>query len=77
MTKLEKLRLEHAKAKEKAQQWAEKAEELAGKITEEEKTVIHDMVTSANMTPEQLAELLHHIRNPDSSGEEGMYHEME
>ena len=76
MTKLDKLRNEQAKATEKARQWSQKAEELAQKITEEEKTVIHEMVTSANMTPEQLAELLAQM-NGNPSGEEGVHHEME
>lgn len=77
MTKLEKLRQEHAKAKEKAQAWAEKAEEIAGKITEEEKTVIHDMMTSANLTPEQLGQLLEQLRRGSGPGEEAMGYEME
>lgn len=77
MTKLEKLRQEHAKAKEKAQAWTEKAEEIAGKITEEEKTVIHDMMTSANLTPEQLGQLLEQLKRGVVPGEEEMYCEME
>lgn len=77
MTKLEKLRQEHAKAQEKARQWADRVEELAGKIVEEEKTVIHEMVTSANMTPEQLADLLERLRRGSAPGEEEMHHEMD
>ena len=74
MTKLDKLRNEHAKAMEKASQWSQKAEELAQKITEEEKTVIHEMVTSANMTPEQLAQLLAQL---NAAPYEEVQHEME
>ena len=74
MTKLEKLRNEHEKAMEKASQWSQKAEDLAQKITEEEKTVIHEMVTSANMTPEQLAKLLERL---NTGPFEEVYHEME
>ena len=74
MTKLDKLRNEHAKAMEKASQWSQKAEDLAQKITEEEKTVIHEMVTSANMTPEQLAQLLERL---NTGPFEEVYHEME
>ena len=74
MTKLEKLRNEHEKAMEKASQWSQKAEDLAQKITEEEKTVIHEMVTSANMTPEQLAQLLERL---NTGPFEEVYHEME
>lgn len=77
MTKLEKLRNEHSKATEKARQWAEKADELAQKITEEEKTVIHEMVLSANMTPEQLAQLLQTMHQGGASGEGVVTHEME
>lgn len=76
MTKLEKLRQEHEKATQKAQLWREKAEELALKITEEEKTVIHDMMTSANLTPEQLGQLLAQLKRSPGSGEEAMGYEM-
>ena len=77
MTKLEKLRLEHTKAREKAQAWTEKADEIALKITEEEKTVIHEMMTSANMTPEQLGQLLEQLRRGNVPREEEMHYEME
>lgn len=77
MTKLEKLRQEHAKAREKAQAWTEKAEEIALKITEEEKTAIHDMMTSANLTPEQLGQLLAQLKRGSGPGEEAMGYEME
>lgn len=77
MTKLEKLRQEHAKAREKAQFWTEKADEIAVKITEEEKTVIHDMMTSANLTPEQLGQLLAQLKRGGVPGEEAMDYEME
>lgn len=77
MTKLEKLRQEHEKAKEKARLWAEKVEEIAAKITEEEKAVIHDMMTSASLTPEQLGQLLENLRRGSIPGEEAMGYENE
>ena len=77
MTKLEKLRQEHAKAREKARFWTDKAEEIALKITEEEKTVIHDMMTSAKLTPEELGQLLAQLRRGSGPGEEAMGYEME
>lgn len=38
--------------------WTRRVKELEERYQEEEKTVIHEMVHAANLTPEQLAEIL-------------------
>ena len=57
--KLDRLRLELKKAREKRDEWAARAEALEQKVTEEENLQICDMVRSVSLTPEALAELLH------------------
>ena len=56
--KLDRLRLELKKAREKRDEWAARAETLEQKVTEEENLQICDMVRSVSLTPEALAELL-------------------
>lgn len=58
MTKLEKYREELEKARQKRKHWEEKVKELEAKYHEAEKTTVHDMVSSAEISPEQLAQLL-------------------
>ena len=57
-SRLEKYRIELAKARQKRAEWDEKVRELEQKCLEEENTEIHNMVRAANMTPEMLARLL-------------------
>ena len=56
--KLDRLRLELKKAREKQDEWAARTEALEQKVTEEENLQICDMVRSVSLTPEALAELL-------------------
>ena len=56
--KLEKLSREIEKAKERRVAIDKKIRELEEKFMEQENTEIHDMVREANLTPEQLAELI-------------------
>lgn len=56
--KLDRLRLELKKAREKRDEWAARAETLEQKVTEEENLQICDLVRSVSLTPEALAELL-------------------
>ena len=56
--KLERLGAELANARRKKAIWEAKVKELEVRYREEENTEIHDMVHAANLTPEQLAELL-------------------
>ena len=56
--KLEKIRVDLDKARKKRAEWDAKVKELERRYREEENTEIHEMVHAANLTPEQLAELL-------------------
>ena len=57
-TKLEKLGAELAKARRKKAEWETRVKELERRYQQEENTEIHEMVHAANLTPEQLSELL-------------------
>lgn len=57
-TKLEKMRTELEKARLRQADWTRRVKELEERYQEEEKTAIHEMVHAANLTPEQLAEIL-------------------
>lgn len=57
-TKLEKLGMEWKRAIAKRDEWTQRAKDLEARYHEEENTVIHDMVHAANLTPEQLAQLI-------------------
>lgn len=56
--KLEKIGAELEKARAKQAALDVKIKNLEQKYQEEENTEIHDMVHAANLTPDQLAELL-------------------
>lgn len=56
--KLDKLRLELKKAREKRDEWIARTRELEKKVIEEENTQINELVRSVHLTPESLAELL-------------------
>ena len=56
--KLDKLRLELKKAREKRDEWIARTRELEKKVIEEENTQINELVRSVHRTPESLAELL-------------------
>ena len=57
-TKLNRLRDELEKARKKRDDWDAKTKDLERRYREAENTCIHDMVHAANLTPEQLAELI-------------------
>lgn len=57
-TKLEKIGADLAKARTKRAEWDAKVKDLERRYREEENSEIHDMVHAANLTPNQLAELL-------------------
>ena len=57
-TRLNRLREELAKARRKRDEWETKVKDLERRYKEAENTCIHDMVHAANLTPEQLAELI-------------------
>ena len=56
--KLEKLGAELAKARRKKAEWETRVKELERRYQQEENTEIHEMVHAANLTPDQLSELL-------------------
>ena len=58
MTKLEKIGADLEKAREKQTEWAQRVKELEVRYREEENSVIHTMVHAANLTPEQLAQII-------------------
>ena len=57
-TKLKKLGAELEKARTRQAEWTAKVRELERKYKEAENTCIHDMVHAANLSPEDLAELI-------------------
>lgn len=57
-TKLKRLKEELEKAIKKRDDWDAKVKDLERRYKEAENTCIHDMVHAANLTPEQLAELI-------------------
>ena len=61
--KLEKLRADLAKAKDRRIQLNNRIELLERRIAEAEKVEVSEMVRSANLTPEQLAALLRQSAN--------------
>ena len=56
--KLEKIAADIKKAKEKRNEWDKRVKELEQKYRVEENTEIHEMVRAANLTPEQLAQVI-------------------
>ena len=65
--KLEKLRVDLAKAKDRRIQLNNRIELLERRIAEAEKVEVSEMVRSANLTPEQLAALLRQSANSTPS----------
>ncbi len=57
-TKLKKIGAELTKARAKRDEWDRKVKDLERKYREAENTCIHDMVHAANLSPEDLAELI-------------------
>ena len=57
-TKLKKIGSELSKARAKRDEWDRKVKDLERRYREAENTCIHDMVHVANLSPEDLAELI-------------------
>lgn len=57
-SKLDKIGADLKKAIQKRDEWDARAKEVEKKYRETENTMIHDMVHAANITLEQLAELI-------------------
>lgn len=60
--RIEKLKAELSKARDKAAEWQAKAKEIERQITELENTEILQMVRGVAASPEELRELLDRIR---------------
>ena len=58
MTKLEKIGADLERARAKQAAWTQRVKELESRYREEENSVIHTMVHAANLTPEQLAQVI-------------------
>ena len=56
--RLDKIGADLAKARAKRDEWDARAKELERRYKEVENTEIHEMVHAANLTPDQLSELL-------------------
>ncbi len=57
-SRLARLKEELSKARRKRDEWEQKVKDLERRYKEAENTCIHDMVHAANLTPEQLADLI-------------------
>ena len=57
-SRLTRLRDELAKARKKRDDWEAKVKDLERKYNEAEKVCVYGIFQSANLTPEQLAELI-------------------
>lgn len=60
--RLDKLGAEWDRALKKAAEWAAKAKDLERRYKELENTEIHDLVHAAELTPDQLAEVLRMLK---------------
>ena len=63
LERLEKYKSELEKAKGKRAEWDTKVKALEKKVSEEEKTTVHEMVKAANLTPEELSRLIAYSKN--------------
>ena len=63
LERLEKLKVELEKAKSKRAEWDARVKTLEKKVSEEEKTTVHEMVKAADLTPEELARLIAFSKN--------------
>ena len=63
LERLEKYKSELEKARGKRAEWDAKVKALEKKVSEEEKTTIHEMVKAADLTPQELSRLIAYSRN--------------
>lgn len=56
--KLDRIGADLEKARVKRDEWERRVKELEQKYQETENTMIHEMVHAANLTPEQLAQII-------------------
>ena len=58
MIKLERIGADLKRAREKQAEWNQRVKDLENRYREEENGVIYSMVHAANLTPEQLAQII-------------------
>lgn len=68
-SRLKKIGAELKKARARRDEWDGKVKELERKYREAENTCIHDMVHAANLSPEELAELIRKAFNAAPLGD--------
>lgn len=68
-SRLKKIGAELKKARARRDEWDGKVKELERKYREAENTCIHDMVHAANLSPEELAELIRKAFNAAPVGD--------
>ena len=61
--KLDRIGADLEKARKKRAEWDVRVKDLERRYREEENSEIHEMVHAANLTPEQLAEVLAALKN--------------
>ena len=74
--KIDKLKLELARAREKSAEWQARVREIERKITEQENLEILRVVRDVVSSPEELRVLLKHIQaaeQPSNLNEEELY----
>ncbi len=81
MTKLEKIGADLKRARTKQAEWTQRVKDLESRYREEENSVIHSMVHAANLTPEQLRQIIELASKgavgvyPEQPDESKTYHE--
>jgi len=76
-SRLKKIGADLEKARAKREEWDAKVKDLERKYREAENTCIHDMVRAANLTPEQLSELIRNAWNNTPPAGREVFHEAE
>ena len=61
--RLEKIKADLETAKEKRAWWDNRIRYLEKKLSDEEKTIVHDIVKAADLTPEELAQVIAYAKN--------------
>ena len=56
--RLDKIKADLEAAKEKRAWWDNRIRYLEKKLSDEEKTIVHDIVKAADLTPEELAQVI-------------------
>ena len=63
LERLEKYKADLEAAKKKRAWWDNRIRYLEKKLSDEEKTIVHDIVKAADLTPEELAQVIAYAKN--------------